>query len=392
MSDPVRIQEVLPYQLASGEARTLEVFYTDPTRVPRGRTPVILVHGIWGDMRIWQSGAPEPLPVPENGLHRGPPFRIPRTVQVDAPWEHPTGLWETLEQAGFPTLSWKQNDASGGLPGETDRELAAVIAFALQTYGSHTVYLVAHSRGGVVCRAYLMDPHAAANVRALVTIGTPHWGSRLPAIPGQMEAWIVQALFGLLGLPGHVLAWFATSLITRMINDFTARQLADFDMLAWREPPNPRLQAVMAQSSHQHIHYVAIAGVYPHVRDARIYHYELSSYLPQGWPPQFLWEETTYPAPDQPAMKIPLSLSKIADRLNITAWQAMPEWYAESAIRPEGGDGVVSHRSAWFADEERNPAHGYIKNYKFAWGHSLLTRQPEVQQTILAELMACENL
>jgi pimeloyl-ACP methyl ester carboxylesterase len=61
-------------------------------------------------------------------------------------------------------------------------QLAAKIATVVAATGAGQVVLVGHSMGGLVARAYLRR-YGAANVRRLVTIGTPHLGC--------MHAWFM---------------------------------------------------------------------------------------------------------------------------------------------------------------------------------------------------------
>ncbi len=61
-------------------------------------------------------------------------------------------------------------------------QLAALVADILARTGARQVILVCHSMGGLVARAYLRR-YGAAQVRRLVTVGTPHHGS--------MHAWMM---------------------------------------------------------------------------------------------------------------------------------------------------------------------------------------------------------
>lgn len=55
--------------------------------------------------------------------------------------------------------------------------LDAVIAQVRAASGAAQVNILAHSMGGLVTRAYLSDPARAANVNAVVTLGTPYFGT-----------------------------------------------------------------------------------------------------------------------------------------------------------------------------------------------------------------------
>lgn len=110
-------------------------------KLPVGRLPVLLVHGYQCNRGFW--------------------------------------FWQRrrLERAGWTvaTLDLGPVFASIDAYGETIRarieEISAVT-------GADRVVLVGHSMGGLAARAYLRA-HGAARVAKLVTLGTPHHGSRL---------------------------------------------------------------------------------------------------------------------------------------------------------------------------------------------------------------------
>jgi len=61
---------------------------------------------------------------------------------------------------------------------EMGESLARQIDHACAASGASTVHLVAHSMGGLVCRAYLRA-HGTARVGCLVTIASPHHGTQI---------------------------------------------------------------------------------------------------------------------------------------------------------------------------------------------------------------------
>lgn len=104
--------------------------------------------------------------------------------------------------AGLPTPSpqnlllglaydWRQDNSTSGryLQGALQ-----AIDSAYKAKGDYQVFLVAHSMGGLVSRAYLEDATFAndpwrSNIKALITLGTPHLGAPLAvvAIQGQLR-------------------------------------------------------------------------------------------------------------------------------------------------------------------------------------------------------------
>lgn len=61
-------------------------------------------------------------------------------------------------------------------------ELRDVIERTCQATGSDRVVLIGHSMGGLVCRAYLKHHEGLRRVASVVTLGTPHQGSKLCAL------------------------------------------------------------------------------------------------------------------------------------------------------------------------------------------------------------------
>ena len=77
----------------------------------------------------------------------------------------------------FDVYVWRHNTAEPvGFNGSTgnSKELADYIN---GTFPNRPVLLVAHSRGGLVCRSYMNYGNQGSNVIGLITLGTPHHGS-----------------------------------------------------------------------------------------------------------------------------------------------------------------------------------------------------------------------
>lgn len=74
---------------------------------------------------------------------------------------------------------WHDSTKAVGYNGSTGnaKELADTIANEILPLYSKPIVLVAHSRGGLVCRAYMNYNGQHANIKKLITLGTPHHGS-----------------------------------------------------------------------------------------------------------------------------------------------------------------------------------------------------------------------
>lgn len=111
-----------------------------PLRASGARLPVVLVHGYVGNRGVWR------------------PFARALRARGES-------VWAATYEPVYGSIE-------SSVP-----QLAAQIDAAREASGQARVVLVAHSMGGLVARAYLRA-HAGAKVARVVTLGTPHRGSR----------------------------------------------------------------------------------------------------------------------------------------------------------------------------------------------------------------------
>lgn len=109
-----------------------------------GRPPVLLVHGYLCNRGYW--------------------------------WR----LRPALEAAGYQVATLSLQPAFGDVGGYVP-QLARRIDEVRTATGSDQVILLGHSMGGLVARAYL-HRHGGAHVARLITLGSPHHGSRLAVL------------------------------------------------------------------------------------------------------------------------------------------------------------------------------------------------------------------
>jgi triacylglycerol lipase len=117
-------------------------------RAPSGALPVVLAHGYCCNRGIW--------------------------------------LWirSRLRAAGFPVATVNFEPVFGDIEIFTE-QLRARIDSVLAETGAPNVVIATHSMGGLVARAYLRR-HGEEKVAALVTVGSPHYGTRLAFLaPGR---------------------------------------------------------------------------------------------------------------------------------------------------------------------------------------------------------------
>ena len=114
-----------------------------PARVARGVLPVVFVHGILCNAGVW---------------HR---------------------MLAALERQGAANLfTLNLEPPLGGMDGFA-RQLAARVDEACRAAGTQRAIIVAHSMGGLVARCWIARLDGAARAARLITLGTPHHGSRL---------------------------------------------------------------------------------------------------------------------------------------------------------------------------------------------------------------------
>ena len=122
----------------------IERLWMGPDRLRPAASPVLLVHGYMCNRGCWW-------------------------------W-----LRRRLEAAGYPVATitletpWRSID-------DFAEQLHARVQSVCAATGVQTVTLIGHSMGGLVSRAY-MACHGAERVAGLITIATPHQGSRLAAL------------------------------------------------------------------------------------------------------------------------------------------------------------------------------------------------------------------
>ena len=157
---------------------------------PMADTVVLLVHGLTFDRERGGASWGQPSPGPHGGyawdgmigylLKRG--FRFGGTVRLrgsKVEFHNAYGK-EGSDRANLFVVEFSP-DANAATLASRARELADCIRAVRDRTHCDKVRIVAHSAGGLVSRAYLqeLDAPGGSHVDRLITIGTPHLGSRL---------------------------------------------------------------------------------------------------------------------------------------------------------------------------------------------------------------------
>jgi len=161
---------------------------------------VILLHGTAGVSADMANPAAHPgrnhdylVPIPpinDLGWHPGPNFGI-AGLELDPLKAVPS--WQSaLTAEGFGFVNYDQVDSTGLLANPV-RELAAVVTEVIGRLPvDRKIAVLAHSRGGLLARKYLVDNASDAVMRdrlsTLVTLHAPHGGTELANIASTINA------------------------------------------------------------------------------------------------------------------------------------------------------------------------------------------------------------
>ena len=85
------------------------------------------------------------------------------------------GLWNCLKNGGFSLASWTQNQPLGPIQIAIN-ELATALAAVRNKWPDKPVYLIGHSRGGLIARRFLLE-EPATEIEGIITISSPHSGT-----------------------------------------------------------------------------------------------------------------------------------------------------------------------------------------------------------------------
>ena len=171
---------------------------------------VLLIHGLGMNNYFWVD--PEKCSVlgglaPLTVFLTDASEKSANTISFGSVDPQTQGLWNCLKSAGFSLASWSQSQPLGPIQVAV-AELKTVLENVRKKWPGKAIYLIGHSRGGLIARRFLLE-EGANDIEGLVTICSPHAGTGMakfslflkPAgvllekmIPTQSKATLTKAL------------------------------------------------------------------------------------------------------------------------------------------------------------------------------------------------------
>ena len=139
---------------------------------------IILIHGLGMNNYFWVNpekcfvlGGLAPLTV----FLSDDITKTNNTISFGSADPNIEGLWNSLKMAGFSLASWTQSQPLGPIQIAID-ELKATLDRVRNKWPGKAIYLIGHSRGGLIARRFL-SAETATDIEGLITICTPHAGT-----------------------------------------------------------------------------------------------------------------------------------------------------------------------------------------------------------------------
>ena len=143
-----------------------------------GSPVIILIHGLGMNNYFWVDpekcfvlGGLAPLTI----FLADAAGKLENTISFGTIEHDMQGLWNRLQEAGFSLASWTQSQPLGPIQVAID-ELETVMYTVRNKWPDKKIYLVGHSRGGLIARKFLLE-EKGPDIKGLITICSPHSGT-----------------------------------------------------------------------------------------------------------------------------------------------------------------------------------------------------------------------
>ncbi|MCL5024301.1 MAG: alpha/beta fold hydrolase [Nitrospirae bacterium] len=223
----------------------------------RSRPAVLFIHGLGMDGRVWTCpeesqvlGGKFPLGILVSGkpgeqvLNRANEKRAKGYFFGESPGNLST-LFHCLGEQGYTVIAWSQKRPAA--------ETAAAVSELKEILSKYEeqcrsgVILVGHSRGGLVGRAHLAG--GDRKIRALVTLATPHRGSRMAQWAEHMRP-LIALINPLLPDSEKGTAAYAAKRVLGFLSSRAVRELL----------PDSRFFASLHDAPRKGVHYLSFGG------------------------------------------------------------------------------------------------------------------------------------
>ncbi|MBW2484203.1 MAG: alpha/beta fold hydrolase [Deltaproteobacteria bacterium] len=141
---------------------------------------IVLIHGLGMNNYFWVNpekclvlGGLAPLTIFLSSERA----KTDNTISFGSAEPHIEGLWNCLKREGYSLISWTQSQPLGPVQIAVD-ELKTSLDRARHKWPGRAIYLVGHSRGGLIARRFLAAENAE-DVAGLITICSPHSGTSM---------------------------------------------------------------------------------------------------------------------------------------------------------------------------------------------------------------------
>lgn len=299
------------------------------------------------------------------GFHNSEPKRRIRGITLSKPLESltdpPEPLWQYLQGQGYDLITWSQRRPSGPLE-EGVKELDYILSLAKKRFPKRRFILIGHSRGGLIARVYLDKLYDySCEIAGLITLSTPHHGSRLASF-GKIMTPVLKALSML--LPDEIGEVKSESLkraehLIKRIKDISRGEA--FTELS----PGSGFLKSLRDRKIEDIYYATFGGTNSTFTRVYIMEYDKASYMKNE--NGFEWKVEA---------KVLFSIPDILSRFT-------PAGFVPEELKPGKGDGLVSARSAHleWSDEKHN----------LPLNHAMMLIDPEMKRRLLKILNRFEK-
>ena len=148
---------------------------------------VVLIHGLGMNRHLWTDpekcfvlGGLAPLTI----FLTDSPGDLDKKVTMGSVHPGIKGLWHRLAAEGFSVVSWSQSQPLGPIEVAIN-EMKETVDWVRDQWPNRQIYLVGHSRGGLIARKYLLL-EKPGNVAGLATICSPHYGTQMAKYGGYL--------------------------------------------------------------------------------------------------------------------------------------------------------------------------------------------------------------